>query len=375
MTPAEHENYANELLSSLSDDHPEIESLDFVPVPNQKGNAARAMVVIHCHRLFKTSKHRPTRRANTTYGWKDGIFNYRNNADRGYVWTKPRRTFADKIHRIARDNPVAYLLACSNPSDTTLYVWVIPEPILYDALSRLPPKERKGDQEYTIEIKPDKQRIENCAASPDLAPYFQSYLLSRQELRILKESRAADDLVETQRKNMQGEEEPDTDKSEGHPATESDTSKFLAAAAQQLTELGEFDPKGITDGRERVLSSIVRRRGQPAFRQHLLAAYNGRCAFTGCDVEAALDAAHIVAYRGPNTNHPANGLLLRTDLHTLFDLKLVSVDVATMTLLISPSLAGTCYEQYRGRLVSIPDDPGSCPSREALEQHRQASGL
>lgn len=144
---------------------------------------------------------------------------------------------------------------------------------------------------------------------------------------------------------------------------------------QQLTEAGIFNPLGISDAREHVLSSIVRRRGQPAFRQHLLVAYDGRCAITGCGLEPVLDAAHIIPYRGQDTNHLGNGLLLRTDLHTLFDLKLIAIDVATMSLLVSPSLAGTCYEEYRGRPIKVPDDPPSRPSREALEQHRKESRL
>ena len=80
------------------------------------------------------------------------------------------------------------------------------------------------------------------------------------------------------------------------------------------------------DGRERAIGAIVRRRGQPAFRRALLEAYHERCAVTGCDAPEALEAAHVVPYRGVATNHPANGLLLRADLHALFDLGLIAVD-------------------------------------------------
>ena len=171
------------------------------------------------------------------------------------------------------------------------------------------------------------------------------------------------------------EEVPNIGGHEGTSAARSDPSNFLATTSQQLNDAGVFDPSGISDAREHVLSSIVRRRGQPAFRQRLLSAYNGRCAITGCGLECVLDAAHIIPYMGPETNHPCNGLLLRTDLHTLFDLKLVAIDAITMNLLISSSLKGTCYEEYRGRLIVLPDDPLSWPSREALEHHRKESGL
>jgi hypothetical protein len=46
-----------------------------------------------------------------------------------------------------------------------------------------------------------------------------------------------------------------------------------------------------------------------------------------------------------------------------------------MKLLVSPSLAGTFYEDYHDAPLNIPDHPFVQPSREALEQHRQASGL
>ena len=143
-----------------------------------------------------------------------------------------------------------------------------------------------------------------------------------------------DNLVKRERKNARGKEENDDDAIDD--AAQGDTENLLARVERQLDEAGAFNPEGIADTREHDLSSIVRRRGQPAFRKHLLSAYSGRCAITGCDVAAVLDAAHIVSYRGPETNHPANGLLLRTDLHTLFDLRMVAVDVDTMTLLVSP---------------------------------------
>jgi hypothetical protein len=328
MAPIEHENYAKDLLFSLSDDHPETELVNFVPDTTKSRNAAGAMTAILCQRLFKKSKHRPMQKENKTYEWKEGIFISRNIADRDYLWTNIRRDFANAMHDTARSKPVAYLLACSNPSDATLFAWAIREPLLHDSLSSLPLK--KGGQAYTLQIRTDKQRIEHFSASPDLTEYFQGFQLSRDELRVLNESREVDATVKRERAIARGEEETDDD--DGVNTVEAETRKLLAIAGQHLNEAGVFNPEGIADARERVLSSIVRRGGQPAFRHHLLAVYNGRCAITGCDVEAVLDAAHIVPFKGPDTNHPGNGLLLRTDLHTLFDLKLVAVDVETNDL-------------------------------------------
>jgi hypothetical protein len=136
-----------------------------------------------------------------------------------------------------------------------------------------------------------------------------------------------------------------------------------------------FDPGSVVDARDRVIASIVRRRGQPEFRAALLRAYGAKCAFSGCAIESILDAAHIVPYQGIETNHLQNGLLLRTDLHTLFDLGLLGVDVASMAILVAPSLASSEYAPLAGRIFVGPLDPNCMPSKTALEQHRLKAGL
>ena len=234
---------------------------------------------------------------------------------------------------------------------------------------------KKGGEEHTIQIFTKKQRIENYAASPDLTPYFQEFALSQYELRVLNKSREVDMLVKSQRAIAKGDEGDDIDEGVHNVDTESETNMSLTTISQQLTAAGVFDPSEISDGRKRVLSSIVRRRMQPAFRLNLLSAYKGKCAFSGCDVESVLEAAHVLPYLGPETNHTGNGWLLRADLHTLFDLKLITIDVVAMRLLVSPSLAGTYYEDFRGKAITLPDDSYSRSSLESLERHRKECDL
>jgi hypothetical protein len=152
------------------------------------------------------------------------------------------------------------------------------------------------------------------------------------------------------------------------------TTELVAAEEQALSE-GVFDPKGLKDARKRIISSIVQRRGQPAFRKKLLAAYKGRCAITGCNVRGVLEAAHIIPYKGADTDHVGNGLLLRADLHTLFDLRLVAIDAATMCVLVSPKLADTCYEEFHGKKLLLPDHPANRPNPKVIKQHQKKSGL
>lgn len=99
-----------------------------------------------------------------------------------------------------------------------------------------------------------------------------------------------------------------------------------------------FDPTNIEDARERVRRAIVLRRGQTEFRLRLISAYGGKCAITGCELIDLLEAAHIVPFRGTETNHLQNGLLLRSDMHTLFDCGLVSIDHKSMTVVVAPKV-------------------------------------
>jgi len=148
-----------------------------------------------------------------------------------------------------------------------------------------------------------------------------------------------------------------------------DTREILRLTKHQLEEDGVFDPTNIRDARTRVLSMIVQRQGQSVFRRRLLAAYRRRCAISGCSIEELLEAAHIVPYRGKETNRSGNGMLLRADLHTLFDLHLISINPLNMRVLVSSKLNGSDYEQYRGKKLRVPKQSSSRPSVAALNCH------
>jgi putative restriction endonuclease len=139
------------------------------------------------------------------------------------------------------------------------------------------------------------------------------------------------------------------------------------------TPVGAFDPSALSDGRLKVIREVHQRQGGPRFRRALLRAYDSRCAMTRYDAVPALEAAHIIPYRGPQTNHVANGLLLRADIHDLFDLGLIAVDTDSMSLLLAGELAGTEYEQYVGAPLWMPREAEAQPNLEALAKHRESS--
>lgn len=121
------------------------------------------------------------------------------------------------------------------------------------------------------------------------------------------------------------------------------------------------------DKRTSVLLAIKVRRGQNAFRKALLKAYKCKCAITECEVEEVLEAAHILSYKGEHTNVVSNGLLLRADLHTLFDLGLINVD-ANYRVIVSPKLSNSEYWQYNDlKLKVIPLAQNEYPLVKALK--------
>jgi predicted restriction endonuclease len=139
-------------------------------------------------------------------------------------------------------------------------------------------------------------------------------------------------------------------------------------------EPAALDPNSIDDSRRRTLQAIVARQGAPKFRAELIIAYEGRCAATGCDLPAALEAAHIHPYRGAQTNLISNGLLLRADVHTLFDLGLIAVD-SDGCWVISDDLRDTTYAKLAGRQLHQPTDPSNRPAPELLRWHFEENGF
>ena len=137
----------------------------------------------------------------------------------------------------------------------------------------------------------------------------------------------------------------------------------------------EFTPQDIQDAREKIARLVSKRRGQPEFRRMLLSAYNSQCAISLCDATPALEAAHIIPYRGPETNHISNGLLLRADIHTLFDLGFIVVDTTRMAIEIHPDLRASSYHTLSGSPLHLPDREELWPSKEALNWHRQEANF
>ena len=123
------------------------------------------------------------------------------------------------------------------------------------------------------------------------------------------------------------------------------------------------------DARILALQIVALRQGQPAFRRSLLTAYSGACAVTGTATERVLEAAHIAPYKGEHTNRSSNGLLLRADIHTLFDLHLVTI-TPDHVVHVSAEVGDAEYSQYDGQgLARLPTMLTDLPDGEQLAKH------
>ncbi|WP_416897265.1 MAG: HNH endonuclease [Minwuia sp.] len=116
----------------------------------------------------------------------------------------------------------------------------------------------------------------------------------------------------------------------------------------------------IRENKDEVLDGFVQRRlgwqkarpGQQEFRDRLLRLYKGRCVLTGCSVPQALEAAHVLPHDGSEIrDRVENGLLLRRDLHAMFDSLLWSINPKTGKVRLSKHLTDRSYDQFDGKTV------------------------
>lgn len=118
------------------------------------------------------------------------------------------------------------------------------------------------------------------------------------------------------------------------------------------------------------------RLGQGSFRVLVTDAYARRCAITGEKTLPVLEAAHIMPYARNGPHNVRNGLLLRSDLHKLFDLGYVTVTpdlrVEVSSRLRAEWENGRDYYAYHGKELSCrPHQPAEMPATHFLSWHNE----
>jgi putative restriction endonuclease len=120
---------------------------------------------------------------------------------------------------------------------------------------------------------------------------------------------------------------------------------------------------------------VMPRLGQGSFRVVVTDAYERRCAITGERTLPALDAAHIKPFAAAGENRVPNGLLLRSDLHRLFDRGYLTVGpdlkVAVSRRIREEFENGRLYYAMDGTSLRVPNRSEFRPDPMALEWHSE----
>ncbi len=118
---------------------------------------------------------------------------------------------------------------------------------------------------------------------------------------------------------------------------------------------------------------VTPRLGQGSFRMAVIGAYGGACAVTKEHSLPVLEAAHIRPYNKEGAHLTSNGLLLRSDLHRLFDRGYITVTPGHV-LRVSGALHddysnGATYYPLNGTSLHVPTAPADRPDSTLLEWH------
>lgn len=142
----------------------------------------------------------------------------------------------------------------------------------------------------------------------------------------------------------------------------------LGAVTPQLTVSETVARYGVAETRVRL--------GQGGFRVVVTDAYDRRCAITGENTLPVLEAAHVRPYSKDGPHSLENGLLLRSDMHILFDKGLITV-TPELRMEVSGQIReqysnGKLYYSYQGQsLRSLPERATDRPSAEFLAWHNE----
>ena len=118
------------------------------------------------------------------------------------------------------------------------------------------------------------------------------------------------------------------------------------------------------------------RLGQGAFQILVTDAYHRRCAISGERTLPALEAAHIKPHSDSGPNHTDNGLLLRSDIHRLFDTGYITV-TPELRIEVSRRIReefenGRDYYRHHGQQLAVmPEEGWQRPDRTYIEYHNE----
>lgn len=146
------------------------------------------------------------------------------------------------------------------------------------------------------------------------------------------------------------------------------------ASPEISTPLGPATLAAIDPPRYGTPTLVAPRLGQGSFRALVTDAYSYRCAISKERTLPVLQAAHIRPYTEGGSHELSNGLLLRSDLHTLFDQHYLTIEPNKKTLIVSRRIReqfenGRDYYALNNRPLAEPADVLALPSTDYLAYH------
>lgn len=164
----------------------------------------------------------------------------------------------------------------------------------------------------------------------------------------------------------------------GYSTDEQEGRRLWEAAQNSIAETIQPISRGLNDvvqARYGEPVLIRPRLGQGAFRILVTDNYRRRCAVSGERTLPALDAAHIRPFADGGAHEVSNGILLRRDIHSLFDLGYVTI-TPEMKFEVSKRIReeyenGRHYYAMHGTDIQLPEDLNRRPSRFALTWHNE----
>jgi putative restriction endonuclease len=160
-------------------------------------------------------------------------------------------------------------------------------------------------------------------------------------------------------------------------STEETDGLYVWERVQEAAERLSSVPMGLAESTARYgePTLITPRLGQGAFRIAVTEAYHRQCAVSAGKVLPALDAAHIRPYADGGSHTKSNGILLRKDIHCVFDAGYATVDTA-YRFVVSNKVKevfdnGEEYRRLHGRVLLLPTSKSDWPDLKLLQWHNE----
>lgn len=126
---------------------------------------------------------------------------------------------------------------------------------------------------------------------------------------------------------------------------------FDIVEIRENSQQDQFGPR--IHNRQKRLAEVSTRPQQAKFRAEIIDSFGGACAVTGNRCLPALQAAHVFPFEHGGSYEVDNGLLLRADIHLLFDFGLMRIDETTTMAEFSDD-ARNDYGEFSGKFIDHP---------------------